>query len=236
MSKRERITTIDLSLLKPYHGYQTSIIPISSGYYFYLASWDRTPTQFPRFSNIWLVTPEDKRILFSDPPTSSEIVCIYHEFHEIYGASIGIDWITENEFHVQCKSLDDAYELQVTLHLYEPLTSRLLVAIGSGPPMQFRISKAIVAVSNFFVNSLVAKGGSVLVGKTETGQPFYHGETERLFQVAGGSISLNGEDMGMFTSPTWSIEFGDAIPYFKPVVKLGTLYIPFEPDMVEGST
>lgn len=102
--------------------------------------------------------------------------------------------------------------------------------------MQFRISKAIVAVSNFFVNSLVAKGGSVLVGKTETGQPFYHGETERLFQVAGGSISLNGEDMGMFTSPTWSIEFGDAIPYFKPVVKLGTLYIPFEPDMVEGST
>ena len=91
----------------------------------------------------------------------------------------------------------------------------------------------MVAVSNFLVNSLVAKGGSVLLGKTETGQLFYHGETERLFLVAGGSLSLNGVDMGTFTSPTWPIEFGDAIPFFKPVVKLGTLYIPFEPAMVE---
>jgi hypothetical protein len=93
----------------------------------------------------------------------------------------------------------------------------------------------MVAVSNFLVNSLVAKGGSVLLGRTETGRLFYHGETERLFHVVGGSISLNGEDMGTFTSPTWSIKFGDAIPFYKPVVKLGTLYIPFEPDMIEDS-
>ena len=148
---------MDLSLLKPYHGYQTSIIPISNDYYFYLASWDRTPTQFPRFSNVWLVTAEDKRILFSDPPASSQIVCIYHEFHEIYGASIGIDWITENELHIQCNSLDHAYDLQVTLHLHEPLTSRLLIAIGSGPPTQFRVSGAMVAASNFLVNSLLSR-------------------------------------------------------------------------------
>jgi hypothetical protein len=93
----------------------------------------------------------------------------------------------------------------------------------------------MVAVSNLLVNSLVARGGSVIMGKTETGQLFYHGDTERLFLVVGGSISLNGEDMGTFTSPTWSIEFGDAIPYFNPVVKLGTLYIPFEPDMVKDN-
>lgn len=224
---------MDLSLLKPYHGYQTSIIPISSGTYFYLASWDRTPTQFPRFSNVWFVTPADERILFSDPPASSHIVCIYHAFHKIYGASIGIDWITENECHVQCNSLDNTYELQVTLHLHEPLTSRLLVAIGSGPPTPFRVSKAMITVSNFLVNSLVAKGGSALLGKTETGQLFYHGETERLFRIVGGSISLNGEDLGTFTSPTWPLAFGDAVPFFNPVLKLGTLYIPFEPDMIE---
>jgi len=238
MSEQELITAMDLSSLaqlKPYHGYQSSIISLSRGYYFYLASWDSTPTQFPRFSNVWLVTPENKRILFSDPPASSEIVCIYHEFHEIYGASIQIDWITENELYLQCKSLDAAYELQCTLHLNEPLTSRLLVAIGSGPPTKFRTSKSMVAISNFLVNSLVAKGGSVLLGKTETGQPFYHGDTERLFQVVGGSISLNGEDIGEVTHPTWSIEFGDAVPYFKPVVKLGTLYIPFEKSMLEKS-
>ena len=226
---------MDLSLLKPFHGYQSSIIPISSGYYFYLASWDRSPTEFPRFSNIWLVTPEDKRMLFSDPPATSGIVCIYHEFHEIYGASIVLNWASEKQLNVQCKTLDDVYELNVEFHLHEPLTSRLLVAIGSSPPTRFRISKSMVAVSNFLVNLLVAKAGSTLVGKTETGQPFYHGETERLFQVVGGSISLNGEDIGTFTSPTWSIEFGDAVPFVKPVLKLGTLYIPFEEDMVKDS-
>ena len=227
---------MDLSFLKPFHGYQTSIIPITSNYYFYFSSWDRTPTQFPRFSNIWLITPEDRRILFSDPPESSNIVCIYHEFHEIHGASIGLDLITENKLHVHCNSLDNEYELQFTLNLHEPFTSRLLVAIGSGPPTPFRVSSTMLAVSNFLVNSLVAKGGSVLLGKTETGQLYYHGATEKLFLVVGGSISLNGEDLGRFTNPTWSIEFGDAIPYFNPVVKLGTLYIPFEPDMIEDNT
>ena len=78
MSEQELLTTRDLSSLKPYHGYQSSIIPLSRGYYFYLASWDSTPTQFSRFSNVWLVTPENKRFLFSDPPASSEIVCICH--------------------------------------------------------------------------------------------------------------------------------------------------------------
>lgn len=226
---------MDLSSLKPYHGYQTSIIPLSSNYYFYLASWDRTPTPYPRFSNVWLVTPDDKRILFADPLASSDIVCIYHEFHEIYGASIEVGWITENELHIQCKSLDDAYDLQVALYLRESLTARLLVAIGSGPPTRFRTTNAVVTASNFLVNSLVAGSGSVLVGKTETGQPFYHGQTERLFQVAEGSVSLNGEDIGAVTRPTWSVEFGDAIPYSNSVVKLGTLYIPFEPGLIEYS-
>ncbi len=85
------------------------------------------------------------------------------------------------------------------------------------------------------MNALVAKGGSVLVGKTETGQPFYHGDTERLFQVAGGSLSLNGEDIGTVSEPTWSIAFGDAVPYNRAVIKLGTLYIPYEQTMVAES-
>jgi hypothetical protein len=226
---------MDLSSLKPYHGYQSSITPFSSDYYFYLASWDNTPTPFPRFSNVWLVTPEDKRILFSDPPASSEIVCIYHDFHEIFGASIGIDWPTENELHIQCHSLDESYDLQVTLQVHESLTSRLLLAIGSGPPTPFRTSSVMATLSNFLVNALVARGGSALVGKTETGQPFYHGEAERLFRVKQGSMSLNGDDLGTVTNPTWPVEFGDAIPFFNPVLKLGTLYIPFEPGMVADS-
>ena len=235
MGKQDLKKTIDVSQLRPFHGYQTSFIPLSSKYYFYLASWDANPTQFPHFSNVWLITPDDKRILFSDPPASSEIVSVYHDFHEIYGASIAVEWITNTQLHVQCRSLDGVYNLDSKFDVRESLYSRLLVAIGSGPPTPFRISTPIVAISNFLVNLLVAKSGSVLLGRTETGQPYYHGETENLFQIIGGSILLNGEDVGPLTSPTWSLQFGDSVPFFKPVVKLGTLYLPFEREMGDVS-
>ena len=226
---------MDLSLLKPYHGYQSSIIPFSSGYYLYLASWDSTPTSFSSFSNIWVVTPEDKRILFADPPASSEIVCIYHDFHEIYGASISLDWALENHLRIQCASLNNDSELDAEFYLQETLSSRLLVSLASSPPTRFMVSKPLVTISNFLVNLFVAKGGSTLLGKTETGQTFYNGSTDRLFKVIQGSATLNGKDLGEVSRPTWPVEFGDAIPFVQPVIKLGTLYIPYEEEMLENS-
>jgi hypothetical protein len=46
---------------------------------------------------------------------------------------------------------------------------------------------------------------------------------------------LNGEDLGDVSSPTWPVEFGDAVPFVQPVIKLGTLYIPYEQEMMENS-
>ena len=226
---------MDLSLLKAYHGCQSSIVPFSSGYYLYLASWDSTPTSFSSFSNIWVVTPEDKRILFADPPASNEIVCIYHDFHEIYGASISLDWASENHLLVQCESLNGDHELNAEFYFHETLSSRLLVALASSPPTRLMVSTPMVAISNFLVNMLVAKGGSTLFGKTETGQPFYNGAADRLLQVIKGSATLNGEDLGDVSSPTWPVGFGDAVPFVQPVIKLGTLYIPYEKEMIEDS-
>ena len=225
---------MDLSLLKAYHGYQSSFIPFSSAYYLYLASWDSTPTSISSFSNIWVVTPEDKRILFADPPASSEIVCIYHDFHEVYGASISLDWASENHLLVQCASLNGDHELDVEFYLHETLSSRLLVALASSPPTRFRVSKPMVAFSNFLVNLLVTKGGSTVFGKTETGQLYYTGAADRLMLVKKGSAMMNGKNLGDVSSPTWPIEFGDAIPSVQPVIKLGTLYIPYEKEMLEG--
>jgi hypothetical protein len=131
--------------------------------------------------------------------------------------------------------MDAAFDLDARFDVRESLSARLLVAMGSGPPTPFRTSRPIIALSNFLLDALVAKGGSMLLGRTETGQPYYHGETENLFQISGGSIFLNGEDIGPLTSPTWSLEFGDSVPFFEPVIKLGTLYLPFEQEMIDAS-
>ena len=223
---------MDISLLKAYHGYQSTIIPFSSAHYVYLASWDNTPTRYSSFSNIWVVTPEDKRILFADPPTSSESVCIYHLFHEIYGASISLEWASENQLLVQCVSINGKHELNAEFYLKENLASRALVAFVSSRPTQFMVSKPMVAISNFLLNALVTKGGAMMFGKTETGKPFYNGSAERLMLVEKGSAMMDGKDLGEVSKPTWPVEFGDAIPYVQPVIKLGTLYIPFTEELL----
>jgi hypothetical protein len=227
MTSQDSLHKLDPEILKPFHGYQSSFLPLDSGHYLYLASWDSTPTPLQEFSNVWLITPEDKRILFADPSQASPIVTIYHEFEEIYGASIQMDWTAGNQVRVVCESDDTRRKLTFTLLLEETYWSRLLLKIGAGPPSRQRMSKPVVAVSNFLVDLLVARGGSVLLGRTETGQPYYNGETEHLYLVRGGSATLNGQDLGSFTSPTWSLKFGDGVPYTQPVLKIGTLYIPY---------
>jgi hypothetical protein len=223
---------MDLSLLKPYHGYQSSFIPLSSGYYLYVASWDSTPTSFPSFSNIWVITPEDRRMLFADPPASSVIVCIYHQFHEVYPASISLDWDAEHHLVIRCASLDGEHEVNVDLRLGETLASRLLAALASGQPNHFMLSRPVVAVSEFLVNLLAAKGGSTMFGETETGQPFYLGSADQVMLVRSGSAEMNGKDLGHVSSPTWPIEFGDGGPTTQPLLRLGTLFIPYKEGMV----
>jgi len=223
---------MDLSRLKSYHGYQSSIIPFSSGYYIYLASWDRTPTNFSSFSNLWVITPEDHRILFADPSSSSRIVCIYHEFQEIFGAAISLEWFSDEHLMVRCASVDGDHEINMELFLKETRSSRLLAALASSPPNPLMVSKPMVTISNLLANLLVTKGGMKMVGNTETGQPFYHGATDRLMIVQKGSTIMDGKDLGDISRPTWPVEFGDAIPIFQPVIKLGTLYIPYEKDML----
>ena len=225
---------MDVPSLKPYHGYQSSIIPFSTGYYTYVASWDRTPTRFPSFSNVWVVTPEDKRMLFADPPASSEVVCLYHDFDEIHGASISLDWASDDRLRVECSSLNGEHEVELEFHLHETLGSRLLVAAAGGPPTRFMVSRPMAGLSDFFVNLLVAKGGSKMVGRTETDQPFYNAASERVMRIARGSGTMNCEKLGVVSPPTWPVEFGDGVPYMRSAIKLGTLYVPFEEEMLES--
>jgi hypothetical protein len=223
---------MDISDLKAYHGYQSSLIPFSGGHYLYIASWDSTPTKYSSFSNIWVITPEDKRILFVDPPAAAEIVCLYHDFHEINGGSISLDWVSNGNLQMRCKSNDVAHHLSLDFNLFQTTSSRLLVALAGKPPTRFTISKPIVALSNFMLNLMVTKGGLTVFGKTETGQPFYNGAADRLMLIKAGSATMNGSDLGNVSRPTWPIEFGDATPAVQSVMKLGTLYIPFNDGML----
>jgi hypothetical protein len=182
-----------------------------------------------------VITPEDKRILFADPSGSIEIACIYHHFHEVYGGVISLNWPSENRLQAHCESHDGEYKLSMDCSYYETISSRLLVSIASGPPTSFMLSKPMVAFSNFLVNWLVTKGGLVVLGKTETDQLFYTGAADRILLIREGSATLNDRDLGDVSSRTWLVEFGDVIPPVRPVIRLGTLYLPYEKEMLRES-
>lgn len=218
---------MDVSRLRAYHGYQSSIIPLSSQYYLYFTSWDSTPTDYPTFANLWLITPEDHRILFADPPATREIACIYHEFDETHGASIGLDWASENHLRLQCRSQNGEYTLGAEFDLQETLAARVLLALASSPPTPLRVSKPMVRIADSLLNLFVTKGGATIVGRTETGHDWYIGASDRVMNVTWGLVTLNGENLGDVSSPTWQPAFGDFHPYGQPVIRLGTLYIPY---------
>ena len=221
-----------ISDFKAYHGIQSSLISFTSEYYLYFVNWEKNPTRFPSYANIWVITPEDKRILFADPPASREIAMVYHEFHEIYGGEISHAWLSENHLQVDCVSDEGEYELSLDLHLHETLSSRLLAVLASSRPTRFMLSKPMVALSNFLVNSLVTGGGVTVLGKTETGQTFYTGAVNQMMPINQGSAVLNGEDLGDVSRPTWPVEFGDVIPPVRPVIRVGTLYLPYDEEML----
>jgi hypothetical protein len=223
---------VDISTLETFHGYQSSFIPFSSGYYIYLASWDTTPTRFSSFSNLWVITPDDNRKLYADPQGTSPIVCIYHEFDEIHDAAISVEHTSANQLFIDCASLNGEQIVKVDLTLAETLGSRLIAGLSSSPPTPMKVSKPVIEISNFLVNLLVAKKGSKIYGRTETGMPYYHGATDRLFTINQGSLNINDEEMGTVTNPTWSLTFGDSVPFYNSVIKIGNLHIPYNDDLL----
>jgi len=225
---------MDTPTLETFHGYQSSFIPFSSGYYLYLAKWDTTPTGFSSFSNLWIITPGNNRILYADPQGTSKIVCIYHEFNEIYGADISVEHTATNHLFINCSSLDGVHTIRVELKLVETFGSRLVSGLSSSPPTPLKLSSPMIGISNLLVNLFVAKNGSKIFGKTETGMPYYHGKTDRLFVISQGSANINGKDIGTVSTPTWSLTFGDSVPFYNPVMKIGNLHIPYKDDLMIG--
>ena len=222
---------MDPTILKPFHGIQTSLIPLSSAHYLYLCRWDKTPVDFSSFSNIWLVTPEDHHTLFVDPAGVKRIPLIYHNFHALVEASISLDWESDNHLSVKCISLSGGQGIKLDITMRETLWSRSITGLSPAKPTPFLLSKSMAAVTSLLVNFLVTKGDMTLFGVTETGQPFYAGVSEKLKLIDHGSASVNGMDLGFITSPTWPLQFGDFIPCIQPVIRWGTLFIPYEENM-----
>jgi hypothetical protein len=196
------------SLLRPFRGFLTPGLYFSSNYCLWLLNFSSTPTDLGAYSEIWLITPEDKRILYVDPEAAGPIVGTFHNFHEMVGASVAWEWSASDTLHVDMKAMDET-TLDLHLGLGSSLGTRILNPVLKITPQALMRSRPMVAISEISLNLLLGLGGLKIAGKTETGKAFLN-EADRLAIVKEASARLNHEDLGALTRPPKPILFGDA--------------------------
>jgi hypothetical protein len=217
---------MDISQLKPYRGLHTSLIHFDSGYVFRISNWTQTPTEFGSFSNLWMVTGEDRRFLFADPPASGKVVCIYHNFDDVVGAKISVHHPSHSNLTMSMNALDGTL-VEMTLLLATTVPTRLLEGISHRTPKSLASRDPMIRLADKLTSAWVARGKSVTAGYTDTGQPFFVGKTDRLYLIKDGNALLNGDSLGSVCPPRRKVGFGEFEAVPQAYVIVGTLYLPY---------
>lgn len=213
------------SLLRPFRGFLTPGLYFSSGYCLWLLNFSSTPTDLGAYSEIWLITPEDKRILYVDPEAAGPIVGIFHDFHEVVGASVTWEWPDSDTLHVGMKATDGT-TLDLRVSLGSSLGTSILNAVLRITPRALMRTSPMVAISEISLNLLLGLGGLKIAGRTEKDKAYLN-EADRLAVVKEASARLNDEDLGKLARPSKPILFGDAKVPNRAFFSFGTLNLEY---------
>jgi hypothetical protein len=173
-----------------------------------------------------MVTPENYRVLFADPSSSSQVVCIYHNFDKVLGATLEFRWPTETELHIHVQAENGTY-LEMQLRLANTLATRILSAISQRTPLGLGTQDPVIWIGEHAMSLLVAKGKVSIAGKTDTGQPFFGGRTDRLMLIKDGTAKMNDERLGRVGQPRNPVAFGDFEATPQAFIMFGDLYLTY---------
>lgn len=193
-----------------------------SGHCFWLLAFTDTPTRFNAYTELWIITPDGERVLYTDPGPAAAEVQKYHDFDEVNGASITCD-LSDNRVSVSMEAIDGT-ELELTAAAGQTLGTRILNTVIGLTPDAILQSNIGTAVSTLSLNLLVAANGLKVAGRTETNRR-YRLDAERIHQITDASGTLDGRDLGSLSSPNRSIEFGDAKTTADALYVPGTLHL-----------
>lgn len=209
------------SLLRPFRGFFSPGLYFTSGYGMRLYNFTSTPTEVSAFFQVWMMTPEDKKILYVDPEAAGAIVSTWYNFDEVVGASISWEWSDPDTLHINVKAVDGTI-LDLHLVLGSSLATTILNTIVKITPQALMRTRPMLAISDISFNLLLGLGGVHIAGKTETGKA-YVTEADKLALVKKASAILNGEDIGTLTHPPKPIFFGPSRVANRPIFAFGTV-------------
>lgn len=215
--------------LRPFNGFFSPGLYFASGHGMRLYNFTSAPTDVDPFFQIWVMTPEGKKILYVDPEAAKAIVSTWYSFDEIVGSIISWEWPESDALHVEVEG-DDGTALELRLTLGSSLATTILNTIIAITPRAVMRSRPMLAISGLSFNLLLGLGGVHIKGETETGKE-YVTEADKLRVVRDASAVLNGEDLGALSRPPGPICFGPSKVADRPVFAFGTAYLEVTPAM-----
>jgi hypothetical protein len=209
--------------LQPFSGHQIPGICFGSGHCFWLFDFTSTPTDVGPYTDVRVITPDDERVLYTDPEEAAREVVKYHEFDRTVGASIS--WVRSGpETVVVTMGADDGTALELDVSLGRTRGTRLLNGMLAATPGLFLRSGVGTTIGTLSVNLLVDANGTRVAGRTETGRRF-RTDVSRVRSVTNASATLNGTDLGRLVRPAPPVEFGDAKTTGEPLFVSCELYL-----------
>jgi hypothetical protein len=212
------------SPLRPYRGFFSPGLYFTSGHAMRLYNFTSAPTEVAAFFQLWLMTPEDKQVLYVDPEAAGGIVATwYYFFDETFSASISWEWRDGDTLHTHMEAVDGTI-FDLHMGLGSSLATGLLNTIVKITPQPLMRTRPMLAISDASFNLLLGLGGVHIAGKTETGKT-YRTEADRLALVKHASATLDGEDLGPLTPPPEPLFFGPSRVADRPIFAFGTVYL-----------
>lgn len=209
--------------LQPFHGVLSPGICFASGHCVVLNTYSSTPTSIGAYDEVWMITPDGDRFLYTDPSEAGSVVETYHNFDRTCGATITWDRASEDRLTVDIDA-EDGTTCTIRADLGVPRKIRLLNAMMTRTPrpiVRTAIGQRLITLS---FRQLIETNGLKIAGKTETREP-YRVESERMRAVRSVDAMLDGEDLGDVAPPDRLIEFGDHRVPDEPLIVFGDMYL-----------
>lgn len=208
--------------LQPFPGRFVPGLCFESGHCLWLLAFAETPTRFGAYTELWVVTPDGERVLYTDPGDAAEEVLHYHDFDRTESANIACDG-SPAALDVEMEA-DDGTVLEVSGAVGQTAGTRVLNAVIAMTPGPVLRSRPGTWVSTATLNGLVNANGLRVAGRTETGRR-YRLDPDRIHVIPDASATHDGTDLGAVRPPGRPIEFGDAKTTADALSVPGTLHL-----------
>lgn len=190
--------------LQPFSGRVLSGICFESGHSIWLYDFESTPTEFDSYRELWVVEPDDSRVLYYDTEGADSEIARFHDWDRAVLSNMDWEWTNEH-IDVQVEGADES-------------TVDFTGKVGNST-----MSRLLSLTQRYLPGPLHERMFQL---HTETGT-LAHLKASEVAVVTDGTASIDGKALGSIRPPDRPITFGEVKAQRQPLVYKGNLLLEY---------